>query len=89
VSDIQFTIVNYSKYLTFYRERFRTAVNVMGDSFGAGIVDHMSKGDLAKIDREAQEAEEYDVVGRNNNSKKSSIISKHPDNDHIVMNGIV
>jgi Na+/H+-dicarboxylate symporter len=30
-------------------ERFRTAVNIMGDSFGAGLVHHLSKADLAKI----------------------------------------
>lgn len=36
-------------------ERFRTAVNVLGDSIGAGIVAHMSKADLAKIDAAAEE----------------------------------
>lgn len=30
-------------------ERFRTAVNVLGDSIGAGIVAHMSKDELARI----------------------------------------
>jgi len=33
----------------FCRERFRTAVNIMGDSYGAGIVNHLSKSELAKM----------------------------------------
>jgi len=37
-------------------DRFRTAINVLGDSIGAGIVDHLSKGELAMLDREAGEA---------------------------------
>lgn len=28
----------------------RTSINVVGDSFGAGIVDHLSKAELAEID---------------------------------------
>ncbi|XP_021962472.1 excitatory amino acid transporter 1 [Folsomia candida] len=41
--------------LDWLLERFRTAVNVLGDSIGAGIVAHMSKADLAKIDAAAEE----------------------------------
>ena len=40
--------------------RFRTTINVLGDSIGAGIVYHLSKSDLAEIrgrrDAEAAEA---------------------------------
>lgn len=32
----------------WFLDRFRTAINVLGDSFGAGIVAHLSKDDLAK-----------------------------------------
>ena len=32
--------------ITTSRDRFRTAVNVLGDSYGAGLVEHLSKGDL-------------------------------------------
>lgn len=28
----------------------RTSINVVGDSFGAGIVDHLSKAELAELD---------------------------------------
>ncbi|XP_060077404.1 excitatory amino acid transporter 1-like [Ylistrum balloti] len=31
-------------------DRFRTAVNVMGDAIGAGIVDHLSKKEMRKMD---------------------------------------
>jgi Na+/H+-dicarboxylate symporter len=30
-------------------DRFRTAINVLGDAFGAGIVNHLSKKDLEKF----------------------------------------
>ena len=32
-------------------DRFRTVVNVLGDAIGAGIVYHLSKGELAELDR--------------------------------------
>uniref|UniRef100_A0A8C6TRP6 Amino acid transporter n=1 Tax=Neogobius melanostomus TaxID=47308 RepID=A0A8C6TRP6_9GOBI len=31
-------------------DRMRTSINVVGDSFGAGIVDHLSKVELAELD---------------------------------------
>jgi solute carrier family 1 (glial high affinity glutamate transporter), member 2 len=37
-------------------DRIRTTVNVLGDSFGAGIVDHLSKAELAEQDRIHAEA---------------------------------
>ncbi|KAI0209105.1 Excitatory amino acid transporter 2 [Lamellibrachia satsuma] len=33
-------------------DRLRTSVNVVGDSYGAGIVDHLSKAELEQQDRE-------------------------------------
>lgn len=35
---------------THNRDRFRTSVNVVGDSYGAGIVYHMSKAELDALD---------------------------------------
>lgn len=37
-------------------DRCRTTVNVLGDAIGAGIVDHLSKKELEKMDREAAKA---------------------------------
>merc|ERR1719342_1546785 len=33
-------------------DRFRTAINAMGDSIGAGIVNHLSKGELEAMDND-------------------------------------
>ena len=35
-------------YFSFFL-RFRTAINVLGDSIGAGIVYELSKGDLEEV----------------------------------------
>lgn len=38
---------------TYYsRDRFRTAINVLGDSYGAGIVEHMSRNDIFEDDQD-------------------------------------
>lgn len=34
------------------RDRIRTSINVLGDGYGAGIVYHLSKDELEKMDRE-------------------------------------
>ena len=36
--------------LDWLLDRFRTTVNVLGDSIGTGIVDHLSRGDFGSID---------------------------------------
>lgn len=36
-------------WCSYYRDRFRTTVNVLGDSFGVGIVQHYSRKQLSKI----------------------------------------
>ena len=40
---------------SFFRDRIRTAVNVTGDSFGAGVVEHLSRDDLMTMDYSARE----------------------------------
>jgi len=35
-------------------DRFRTAINVLGDAFGAGIVNHLSQGDLQNLSLEEE-----------------------------------
>lgn len=39
-------------YIFSVRDRFRTMINVEGDSIGAGIVNKLSQDDLAKQDEE-------------------------------------
>lgn len=36
-----------------FRDRFRTAINVMGDAFGAGIVNHRSQKELNEIKKDS------------------------------------
>ena len=48
------------------RDRIRTAVNVLGDSFGAGIVAHLSRHDLDKMnEKDRIEAAESGTELRN------------------------
>ena len=37
-------------FISLCRDRIRTAINVMGDAFGAGIVEHLSRDDLMSMD---------------------------------------
>jgi len=41
-------------------DRIRTSVNVLGDSFGAGIVDHLCKAELQAYDREMADQDNRD-----------------------------
>ena len=43
----------WAVYCVFsFRDRIRTSINVLGDAFGAGIVHHLCKDDLEKLDME-------------------------------------
>ncbi|KAK3091712.1 hypothetical protein FSP39_022096 [Pinctada imbricata] len=41
--------------IDWFLDRFRTAINVLGDSFGAGIVQHLSRNDLEPLDETGKE----------------------------------
>ena len=41
---------SYRKYVMLIFCRFRTAINVLGDSIGAGLVYHLSKKELEEAD---------------------------------------
>lgn len=43
--------VNNAGDTLYFRDRFRTAINVLGDSYGAGLVAHLSRNDLAELDK--------------------------------------
>lgn len=42
-------------FIYFFRDRIRTAINVLGDSYGAGIVAHLSRQELAiQVDQQLE-----------------------------------
>lgn len=44
----------YNVMLIFPRDRFRTTVNVLGDSLGAGIVNQFSQNELSRLSQQKQ-----------------------------------
>lgn len=44
------------------RDRFRTSVNVVGDSYGAGIVYHLSKMELEELDAHAAKSDDIEMT---------------------------
>lgn len=40
--------------LLFPRDRFRTTINVLGDSLGAGIVNQFSQNELSRLSQQKQ-----------------------------------
>lgn len=44
------------------RDRFRTSVNVVGDSYGAGIVYHLSKHELDMFDAQQAKLDEMEMA---------------------------
>uniref|UniRef100_A0A668AMS3 Amino acid transporter n=1 Tax=Myripristis murdjan TaxID=586833 RepID=A0A668AMS3_9TELE len=43
-------------------DRFRTSVNVVGDSYGAGIVYHMSKAELEELDAHTTKTDDIEMM---------------------------
>jgi len=48
-------------------DRFRTAINVLGDSIGAGIVSHLSSEELKEIDEMDEESNLGQEIARRMN----------------------
>ena len=55
-----------------YISRFRTTINVLGDAIGAGIVYHLSKAELAKMDQQ-----DLDIQEENENGTSMVEINKN------------
>lgn len=53
-----------------FRDRLRTSVNVVGDAFGAGIVYHLSKDELDKLDMEKAAQLEIEMAEQGNAQKQ-------------------
>lgn len=45
-------LLSSSALCLYFRDRLRTTTNVLGDSIGAGIVEHLSRHELQKKDAE-------------------------------------
>lgn len=60
-----------------HRDRIRTSINVLGDSFGAGVVEHMSRHEL-----EATRRQEEEVLGEEGQGEKGESGNKEqPEKD--------
>uniref|UniRef100_A0A8C3B369 Amino acid transporter n=1 Tax=Cyclopterus lumpus TaxID=8103 RepID=A0A8C3B369_CYCLU len=46
-------------------DRFRTSVNVVGDSYGAGIVYHLSKAELDELDQHGAKSDDIELMSKN------------------------
>jgi len=61
-------------------DRVRTSINVLGDSMGAGIVEHLSREDLEEMDRLAAEAGENGGSGEGGDKEGEMFVSKGQNN---------
>merc|ERR1712066_759005 len=52
-------------------DRFRTTINVVGDSIGAGIVNHLSKGELEEMDKIGETEESIPLTQKDNGELKA------------------
>lgn len=50
----------------WFLDRLRTSVNVLGDSFGCGVVEHLSRAELAALDQAALETGDLELKVREN-----------------------
>ncbi|KAJ8315652.1 hypothetical protein KUTeg_007802 [Tegillarca granosa] len=57
-------------------DRFRTAVNVLGDAIGAGIVHHLSKKELQKLDNMDTSAKDNGKIANGHNSVVSAWVKR-------------
>ncbi|PIK44863.1 putative excitatory amino acid transporter 1, partial [Apostichopus japonicus] len=57
--------------IDWFLDRIRTAINVEGDSIGAGIVAHFSKDDLSKLEHVVSSADGYAMVTTNEEGEQN------------------
>lgn len=49
-------------FVHFFSDRFRTTINVMCDALGTILVNHLSKNDLASVDRVSVEKQNTHTI---------------------------
>ncbi len=57
---VSLLLLSKSVRTTIFRDRFRTAINVFGDSIGCAIVQHLSRKELAALDNKETSLEDDD-----------------------------
>lgn len=63
-------------------DRFRTSVNVVGDSYGAGIVYHMSKAELEELDAHAAKSDDIEMMTTKTPSYYDDMKNHHENNSN-------
>jgi len=63
-------------------DRFRTSVNVVGDSYGAGIVYHMSKAELDELDAQAAKSDDIEMMTTKTPSYYDDMKNHHENNSN-------
>jgi solute carrier family 1 (high affinity glutamate transporter) protein 1 len=58
-------------------DRFRTAINVLGDAYGSGIVEHLSKKELQQFicQQESKKEDKLNEINGHSSSSSSSTVS--------------
>lgn len=67
----------HGPFLPFPRDRLRTTTNVLGDSLGAGIVEHLSRHELKNQDAEMGNS----VIEENEMKKPYQLIAQESDTE--------
>ena len=62
-----------------YRDRFRTVVNVWGDSLGAAIVEHLSRKELLAVDYEHERLHSPDDRGEGHEMNEATPVENVTD----------
>lgn len=70
----------------FFRDRIRTAINVLGDSYGAGIVAHLSRQELEMTVDQQLELNEIEDSGKDkvDNESEDNNDPKEPGNSETI-----
>jgi hypothetical protein len=73
--------ISYIVTVDWLLDRLRTSINVLGDAYGCGIVEHLSREELKKLDQEA-EKEFAQIIAHQSIGRSGSGGSGNPPNLH-------